>query len=113
MGGGRYGLAWNGRKTAKSGDPRWPPPPSSPIRSGRVRQRFAVIFGRQGCLTLPFLPGRRVCKDGGRNCLPWLKPNWPENGSKRPNSGSRGFGEIFSGFGAEMSVLGLGTLFGT
>ena len=82
MGGGRYGSAWNGRKTAKSGDPRWPPPPRSPARSGHVRQRFVVIFGRKGRLTLLFLPGRRVCKDGGRNLLPRLKPDWLENGSK-------------------------------
>ena len=72
-----------------------------------------MIFGLQGRLTLLFLPGRRVCKDGGQNSLPRLKPDWPENGSKRPNSGSMGLGEFFSGFGAEMSVLGLGTLFGT
>ena len=60
-----------------------------------------------------FLLGRRVCKDGGRNRLPRLKPDWPEKESKRPSSGSTGLGEFFSGFGAEMSVLGLGTLFGT
>ena len=98
MGGGRYGSAWNGRKTAKSGDPRWPPPPRSPARSGHVRQRFVMIFGRKGRLTLPFLPGRRVCKDGGRNLLPRLKPDWLENGSKRPSSGSTGLEEFFSGF---------------
>ena len=72
-----------------------------------------MIFGWQGLLTLLFLPGRRVFKDGGRNRLLRLKPDWPENGSKRPNSGSTGLGEFFSGFGAEMSVLGLGALFGT
>ena len=113
MGEGGYGSAWNGQKTAKSGDPRWRPSRRSPALSGRVRRRFAVIFGRQGRLTLLFLPGRRVCKDGGRNRLPWLKPDWPKNGLKRPSSGSTGLGEFFSGFRAEMSVLGLGTLFGT
>ena len=40
------------------------------------------------------------------------KPDWPKNGSKRPSSGSTGLGAFFSGFRAEMSVLGLGTLFG-
>ena len=113
IGGGRYESAWNGRKTAKFNDPRWPSPPRSPARSGRVRRRFAVIFGRQGRLTLLFLPGQRVCKDGVRNSLPRLKADWPENGSKRPSSGFTGLGEFFSGFGAEMSVLGLDTLFGT
>ena len=60
MGGRRYGSAWNGRKTAKSGDPRWRPSSRSPARSGRVRRWFTMIFGRQGRLTLLFLPGRRV-----------------------------------------------------
>ena len=113
MGGGRHRSAWNGRKTAKSGDPRWRPPPRSQARSERVRRRFAVIFCRQGRLTLIFLPGGCECKDGIRNRLPRLKPDWPENGSKRPSSGSTGLGESFLGFGAEMSILGLGTLFGT
>ena len=75
LGGGRYGLAWNGRKMAKSGDPRWRPSSHSPARFGRLRLRFAVIFGQQGRLTLLFLPGRRVCKDGGQNSLPRLKPD--------------------------------------
>ena len=72
-----------------------------------------MIFGRQGRLTLIFLPRRHVCKDGGQNRLPRLKPDWPENGSKQPISGSTGLREYFSGFGAEMCVLGLGILFGT
>ena len=33
MGGERYGSSWNGRKIAKSGDPRWLPPPRLPTRS--------------------------------------------------------------------------------
>ena len=77
MGGGRHGSTWNGRKTAKSGNPRWRSQPRSPARSGCVWRRFAVIFGRQGRLTLLVLPGRLVCKDGGRNRLPRLKPDWP------------------------------------
>ena len=72
-----------------------------------------MIFGLQGRLTLLFLPDRRVYKEAGRNRLLRLKPYWPENGLKRPSLGSMGLGEFFSGFGAEMSVLGLGTLFGT
>ena len=60
MGGGRYGSAWNGRKTSKSGDPPWRSPPLSLARSGHVRRWFAVKFGRQGRLVVALLPGRRV-----------------------------------------------------
>ena len=60
MGGRRYGSAWNGRKTSKSSDPLWRPPPRSPARSGRVRWWFAVKFGRQGRLVVALLPGQRV-----------------------------------------------------
>ena len=81
LGGGRNGLAWNGRKTKKIGDPPWRSPPRSPARSGRVRRRLTVKFGRQGHLALLFLPGQRVCKGGGQNRLPRPKPDWPENGS--------------------------------
>ena len=94
MGGERYGSVWNGRKMAKSGDPRWRSPPLSPARSERVRWRFALNFCRQGRLTLLFLPEWSVCKDGGRNRLPRLKPDWPENRSKRPSSESSGLGEF-------------------
>ena len=52
MVGGRYGSAWNGRKTLKSGDPRW--------------RRLAEKFYRQDRLTVLLLPGQRVCKGGGR-----------------------------------------------
>ena len=60
MVGGRYGSAWNGRKTSKSGDPPWRPPPRSPARSGRVRWWFAVKFGWHGRLVEVLLPGWRV-----------------------------------------------------
>ena len=80
MEGGRYGLAWNGRKTKKTGDPAWRPPPRSPARSGSVRRRLAVKFGRQGHLAVLLLPGLFVCKGGGLNRLPRPKPDWPENG---------------------------------
>ena len=108
MGGGRYGSAWNGRKTKKTSDPPWRSPPRSPARSVLVRRRFAVTFGRQGRLTLLFLPGRRVCKVGGINHLPRLKPDWPENGSKQPSSGPRVLGNFSRVLKLKMSVLGLG-----
>ena len=60
MGGGRYGLAWNGWKTEKLDDPRWPLPPRSPARSGHVRRRLAVKFHGDGLLVVVILPGRRV-----------------------------------------------------
>ena len=95
MGGERYGLAWNGRKMKKTGDPPWRQLPRSPARSGCVRRRLAVKFGRKGHLTLILLPGRRMCKCDGWNRLPRPKPDWPENGSKRPSSGFTCFGEFF------------------
>ena len=94
MGGGRYGSAWNGRKTKKTGDPPWRPPPHSPALSRSIRRRLAVKFGRQGCLVVALLPGWRVHQGGGRKRLPQPKPVWPENGSKRPSSESSGFGEF-------------------
>ena len=57
MGGGRYGLAWNGQKIAKSGDPPWRSPPRSPARSWRVRRRLAVKLCRQGRLAVILLHG--------------------------------------------------------
>ena len=56
MGGGRHGWAWNGRKTAKSDDPRWQPPPRWPARSGCVRRQLAMKFCRQGRLAALLLP---------------------------------------------------------
>ena len=97
MGVGRYGSAWNGRKTKKTDDPSWRPP-LSPARSGHVRRRLAVKLGRKGFLVVALLPGWRVHQGGGRKHLPWTKPIWSENGSKRPSSGSIGFGEFFIGF---------------
>ena len=90
------------------GDPPWWLPPHSSARSERVRPRFAVIFGRKGRLTLIFLPGRCVCKVGGQNRLPRLKPDWPKNGSKRPSSGPRVLGNFSRVLKLKMSVLGLG-----
>ena len=96
MGGGRYGSACNGRKIAKSGDPRWlPPPRRSPARSGCVRRRLAMKFYRKGRLAVLLLPGQRMYQGGGRKRLPRPKPVWPKNGSKRPNLGSTSFGEFF------------------
>ena len=67
MGGGRYGSPWNGRKTVKSGDPRWRPPQLSPAQSGRFRRRFVVKFHGQGRLVVALLPGWRVHQEGGWN----------------------------------------------
>ena len=94
-GGGGYGSAWNGRKIAKFDDPRWRLPPHSPAQSGRVRRRLTVKIFNQGRLAVLLLPGQRVYQGGGRKRLPWPKPVWPKNGSKRPNSGSISFGECF------------------
>ena len=60
IGRGRYGSAWNGRKTSKSGDPPWLSPPCSHARSGRVRWWFAMKFCRQRRLVVALLPGRGV-----------------------------------------------------
>ena len=78
-GGGRYGSVWNGRKTAKSDDPRWRKLPRLPNRSGRVRQRLTLKFCRQGLLAMILLPGRHVYQGGGRKRLPRPKPVWPKN----------------------------------
>ena len=80
MVGERYGLAWNGRKMTKSGDPRWRLPPCWPTPSGRVRRRLAAKFNDDGHLVVVLLPGRRIYSSGGRNRLPRLKPERPENG---------------------------------
>ena len=60
MGGGRYGWAWNGRKTEKSDDPPWRQPPGSPAQSGRVRLWFAVKFHDRRRMVVALLPGWRV-----------------------------------------------------
>ena len=60
MVGGRYGLAWNGRKIGKSCDPPWRPPPCSPAQSERVRRWFAVKIFRRRRLVVALLPGRRM-----------------------------------------------------
>ena len=95
MGGGRYGSAWNGWKMAKSDDPRWLLPPRSSARFGRVRWRFAMKFHDHGRLVVALLPGWRLYQEGGQTHLPRVKSDWPENGSKRPSSGSTGLGEFF------------------
>ena len=96
-----YGLAWNGRKTQKSGDPSLRLPPPSSARFGRVRRWLAGKFYRRGHLVVLLLHVRRVYSSGGRNRLPRLKPDRPKNGSKRPSSRFSGFFGIFS------RVLGL------
>ena len=103
MVGERYGSDWSGRKMAKSGDSRWRLPPCSSARSGCVRRLLAVKFQGDGRLVVALLLDRRMYSGGGRNRLPRLKPEWPENGLKLPSSRSMGYGGIFLGF------LGLGT----
>ena len=100
MVGERNGSARNGRKMTKSDDPRWRLPPCSPARSGPVRRLLALKFYGQDRPMVALLPVRRVYNSGGQNGLPRLKPDRPENGSKRPSSG-------FSGFWGFLSVLGL------
>ena len=91
MVGERYGSVWNGRKMTKSGDPRLRPSSCSPARSEHFQRRLAVKFHGDGRLVVALLPGRSVYSSGGRNRLPRLKPDRPENGSKRPSSGFSGF----------------------
>ena len=58
IGGGRYGLAWNGRKTKKN-DPLWPPPLRSLARSGRPAAVGREIWmTRSPRLALPPWPAR-------------------------------------------------------
>ena len=98
MVGERYGSAWNGRKMTKSGDPRWRLPPCSPARSERFWRRMIVKFHGDGRLVVALLPGRCVYSSGGRNQLPRLKPDRPENGSEQLNSGFLGFLGFSLGF---------------
>ena len=82
---------WVGLEWPENEENRKPTVAAVAAFAGPIRERqgrLAVKFGRQGHLALLFLPGRRVCKGGGRNHLPRPKPDWPENGSKRPSSGS-------------------------
>ena len=55
-------------------------------------------FHGDGRLVVALLPVWRVYSGGGRNRLPRLKLEWPENGSKRPVLGPRILGEFFLGF---------------
>ena len=84
--------------------------------AGSIRAR-PVAVGRE------ILPARSPC------CAPppwlarvsreWLersptaKTHWPKNGSKRPSSGSTGFGDFFNGFGAQNEFFGARVQFGT
>ena len=104
MVGERYGSVWNGRKMIKSSYPRLRLPPCLLTRSWRFRRRLAVKFHGDGRLVVALLAGWRVYISGGRNRLPRLKPNRPENGSKRPSSGFSGFWDFISGFGVGSSL---------
>ena len=83
MGGGRYGSAWNGRKIAKSDNPKLRPRPRMPARSRCIQRKLAVKFCRQGHLVVLLLPGWCMCQRGGRKRIPRPKPVWPKNWSKR------------------------------
>ena len=102
----RYGLALNCRKTQKSGDPSWRPPPPSLARSGRVQRLLAGKFYRRGRLVVLLLPVHCMYSSGGRNRLPRLKPDRPKNGSKRPSS-------RFSSFWDFLSIFVVGSSLGT
>ena len=104
MVGNSYGLAWNGRKMTKSGDPRWRLPPCSPARSERVRRWLPQKFHGDGRLVVALLPGRRVYSSGCRNRLLRLKTDRPKNGSKRPSSGFSDFWDFLSGVGVGSSL---------
>ena len=95
MGGGRYGSTWNDRKTKKTSDPPWWPPQRSSARFRRVRRWLTVKFGWKGRFAVLLLPVQHVYKGGGQNRLPRPIPDWPENESKRPNSGFTVLGSFF------------------
>ena len=65
-------------------------------------------FHGQGRLVVVLLPGWHVHQEGGRKCLPWVKPDWLENGSKQPSSGPRVLGNFSRVLKLKMSVLWLG-----
>ena len=64
-------------------------------------------FHGQGHLVVALLPGWRVHEEGVRKRLPRLKPDWPENGSKRPSLGPRVLGNFSRVLKLKMSVLGI------
>ena len=109
MGGGRYGSAWNGRKKAKSDDPKLWPRPRSTARSRCIRRQLTVKFRRQGHLVVLLLPGQRIYQRGFRKRLPRPKPVWPKNWSKcsiRVPQVLRNFCRVLV---LKMSVLELGS----
>ena len=108
MGGGRYGLAWNGRKIAKSGDPRWPPLPRLPARFGRVRRRFIVKFHGQGRLVVCSYLGGACNKGVARNTSHGKNPIGLKMGRKDPFRSPRVFGSFPRVLELKMGVLGLG-----
>ena len=116
MGGGRYGLACNGRKTKKSSDPRWRSPLSSPARSERLRRRLAVKFHGQGHLVVALLPGWRFYLGGA--CIKGVAGNVSHgqnsfglktgrNDPIRDPQVLRNFSRVLE---MKISVLGLGSI---
>ena len=67
----------------------------NPVTQGGRRRRVRQSDPSESGSVVAPLPGWSVHQGGGRKRLPRPKPVWPENGSKRPNSGSIGFGEFF------------------
>ena len=85
---------WVGLEWPKNGKIRRPKVAAAAVFAGPIRAHPAAADHEIS---------RRWSSGGGQNRLPRLKPEWPENGSKRPSSRSTGFRGIFLVF------LGLGT----
>ena len=80
---------------------------ASPARSGYVRRRLAVKFGRRDRPEVAHLPVRRVYLCGGRWCLVWSDLSRLSNDQK-VQLGSR-FGELLPRvFGVQKVSWGLG-----
>ena len=80
---------------------------ASPARSGRVRRRLALKFGRRDCPEVAHLPVQRVKLCGGRWCLVWSDLSRLSN-EQKVQLGSR-FGELLPiVFGVQKVSWGLG-----
>ena len=109
MVGGRYGSAWNGRKTPKSYNPMWRSQPPSPARSGRVQLQLAGKFYLQDRLALLLFSlagacARVVAGDASHD----QNPFGVQMGQNDPVRCSRFLGVFSKALELKMSVLGLG-----